>query len=139
MLSGSGSVRDELGAYTLRTDDIRARCAAAVARLPVGGDVPVRVVFERVKRTRSQQQNAYYWGVVLRSAAQETGHHPDELHEYFKSRFLVAARLTVGDDTRDVPASTTRLTTGQFAEYVDRVVLFLAELGCIVPPAGEYA
>lgn len=129
----------ELGAYTLRTDDIRARCAAAVARLPVGGDVPVRVVFERVKRTRSRLANAYYWGVVLRSASQAFGYHPDELHEYFKARFLVAARLTVGDDERDVPASTARLTVQQFADYTDRIILFLAEQGVIVPPPGEYA
>lgn len=99
-------------------------------------DCPVRVVVERVKKSRSNAQNAYYWGVVLPEIATHTGHAAEELHEIFKAKYLKKRRLWRGGEITTVK-STTELSTGEFAEYLSNVILEANELGVEVPPADK--
>lgn len=105
----------------------------------------VEIVLRPLKLTRSQQANRYYFGVVLKYIAEETGHHAEELHEFFKDEFLTPKVIRLEDDAggaieRKIHPSTTKLTTKEFAEYVDRVRDFaLHRLNIVIPTPEEMA
>jgi len=40
------------------------------------------------KMSRSQKQNAYYWGVVLKTIGDDTGYLPEEMHQLMTREFL---------------------------------------------------
>jgi wyosine [tRNA(Phe)-imidazoG37] synthetase (radical SAM superfamily) len=69
----------------------------------------------RVKH-RSNNQNRYYHGVVLRLISEHTGYTPDETHDAMRMLFL-------RDDRRRVPTllSTTDLSTVEFEEYLKNI------------------
>lgn len=83
--------------------------------------------------TRSLDQNAYYWGVVLTLIAEHTGYETDELHELFKQRFNP---MTVLGDT--IGGSTKKLGTSGFSAYVERIRRFaLTELQIDIPEPNQ--
>ena len=112
------------------------RFAAAFA---VSRDGPVVIRVERVTATRSQQANAYLWGVVYRLMAEETGHDPEEIHDDMCLRFLSKTLTWVNEQTgeveeRQVPGRSRSLDVTEFHEFVERVRLFAAEwLGLTIP------
>lgn len=109
--------------------------AARLAHLE-GRRVRVSVKRERVARTLSA--NRYYFGVVLATLAEWSGHDPEELHEFMKQSHL-------GWRSRELPSglgysvrpSTATLTVEEFARYVDNVVKWAAEQGVYVPSPEE--
>lgn len=116
----------------------RAAYDAAMRTMPDG---EYTVTFERRKATRSEQQNRYYWGVVLATVAEHTGHGVDELHEYFKQRFnskrVVLVDPTTGEvkDENTIGLSTAKLNKVTFADYVNHIVQFAHEdLNVTIPP-----
>jgi hypothetical protein len=48
----------------------------------------VEVVVRRPRSIRSLNQNAYYWGVVIATLAEEFGYDPPDMHEALKGHFL---------------------------------------------------
>ncbi len=69
------------------------------------------------KRKRSDNQNAYYWGVVLKLIADHTGAEPEEVHQALKFQFTpkrFGGNLVA-------PASTKVLDTIDFEKYLDKV------------------
>lgn len=80
-------------------------------------------------KKRTTSQNAYYWGVVLPIIAEETGNDIDDLHTTFKAMFLV-------DRTGKIPVvkSSAKLTTVEFIDFTNKVVLFASqELNLEIP------
>jgi hypothetical protein len=92
----------------------------------------VTVTIAAAHATRSLDQNRFYWGVVLRTIAEHTGHSVDELHEWAKAHFL-PKHLAICDgngvvqDELVVGGSTRRLDKVEFAAYVESIRLFAAE------------
>jgi len=84
---------------------------------------------------RSNPQNAYYWGCVLKTLGDHLGYTSDELHDVMKFKFLCV------DRDAEVPRfrSTTSLSTLEFNEYLERIAQFAAELGCYIPEPNEVA
>lgn len=99
-------------------------------------DCEIRVVVERRKRSRSKEQNAYYWAVVLPEISLHTGHSVDELHLVFKQKYLSEKILWRGGEMK-VAKSTAALSTNEFAEYLQNVILEANELGIEVPQADK--
>ncbi|WP_019986485.1 hypothetical protein [Rudanella lutea] len=93
----------------------------------------IQIVEERARR--SNPQNAYYWGVVLATLATHTGFTDDELHEYFKVKFLACEKtLTHTGEVVRLPGSTATLDTAGFSTYLDQIIDFaIAELDCFIP------
>lgn len=89
-------------------------------------DGEVLVTVERVRATRSDQQNRWYWGVILPALAEHTGYTVDELHEYCKQRFN-AKRLCIVDgqgvvaDEQTIGQSTAKLNKLTFGEYCEAI------------------
>lgn len=89
------------------------------------------VTVERVRATRSQAQNRWYWGVIVKAISEETGYDPLEVHELLKEKFLprtlalpdkdgVANEFVIG-------SSTTKLNKVEFGEFCDQVRRWAAE------------
>lgn len=97
------------------------------------------------KDSRSLRQNRWYWGQILGLISEHTGYEPEELHEYFKSRFL-PKRVALADcngvvvDDKVVGGSSAKLDIEAFGEYCESIRKFAAEeLGVVIPdPDGGY-
>jgi hypothetical protein len=113
----------------------------------------VEVTVEKLSRTRTNNQNRYYWGVIIKEIAQHTGHDPEQVHEYLKFRFSpkmhfnLPIRATPEQEflttpsqpmNEGIPTSTTRLDTLAFVEYTEKCRLWANEyLGLQIPLPGE--
>jgi hypothetical protein len=89
------------------------------------------ITIKKQERTRSGQQNRYYFGVVLKTIADDTGDDIDSLHTYFKYNFL-------RERGKKFPKmrSTTELSTLEFSDYIEKISKFVAErLSIHIPPA----
>ena len=88
------------------------------------------------KRTdqRSDQQNKYYHGVVVKLLADSTGYTPEEMHENLKRMFL---------STKDAHGlirigSTAALKTLEFKDYLDKIIRWAAiDMGIPIPEPND--
>lgn len=126
------------------------RLRSEVGKAFAGKDVIV--TFARPKKTRSSEQNRYYWGVVIRMVCegfQSLGNpvNPDStedaelVHTYLKRRFLEPIRVAdANGEVHDLGHTTTQLTTSQMMDYIAQVQQFAVEfLNVIIPDPGEQA
>jgi len=107
----------------------------------------VDIVITKKRKTRSYQQNRYYWGVLIpciQNGLFETQGEwltKDATHEFLKSNFNY--KELVSDNTGEViklPISTTETTTLEFEEYQDKCRIFADEfLNIIIPLPNEQA
>lgn len=79
----------------------------------------------RERRTeRSDQQNSYYWAIVVGMLADHIGNEKEEMHEILKQKFKIK--------------STATLKTKEFEEYIANIVRFAAsELHFVIPSPNE--
>ena len=111
-------------------------------RLPIG---EYTITITPNRKTRSNQQNAYLWGIVYPAVLfglQDAGWeiiHEEQVHEYCKQAF--AAREVINKDTGEVlslPNSTARMQTAEFNVYVDKIKAFALEyLNITIPEPNE--
>lgn len=100
-----------------------------------------KVTIERVQKRRSNQANAYYWGVVVQAFSQflkDQGewYTDEEVHEMFKFKFLRRSVVNkkTGEVVSEITLSTSKLSTSEFAEYLDRCIVWLNDMfGIHVP------
>jgi hypothetical protein len=85
------------------------------------------------RHRRSDQQNRYYWGVVIKLLGDHFGYEPEEMHDALKLKFLFQSGMGKPDTIR----SSKKLNITEFMEYIDSCIRFAAEHGVIVPDAGE--
>ena len=110
----------------------------------LGGKHRVRIT--RHRRTRSINQNAYYWAVVVASfhqflSEQGDSYTAEDCHEMLKFKHLreTAVDHSTGEVLGEFVKSTATLNTMEFAEYVDRCIAWLGEFGIRVPSPAEYS
>lgn len=92
---------------------------------------------------RSNQQNRYYWGVVVQEIKlrlKTLGHRLtiEEVHNFLKEKFL-PVHLLDGEGTilATIPGSTATMNKGEFSEYVDQVREWAAQtLEISIPDPG---
>jgi hypothetical protein len=97
----------------------------------------VTVTVTKWHEARSNQQNAYYWGVVLHLLSNELGYTPEELHELLKQKFLTKWIL-IKDKEYPTALSTQELSTVMFKEYISKIVIWASlECGIIIPEPNE--
>lgn len=110
----------------------RRECADFIAHLRA--DPRMGVTVKPYRRNRSQEQNRLYWGVWLAMLADYTGHTAEELHEFFKDKFLQRRAATVLGRTLLMEPTTTSLKVDEFTAYLEQIRMFAAEnLGCDLP------
>lgn len=104
----------------------------------------VIVTIEKAHATRSEQQNRWYWAVILKHLSEHTGYTAEELHEYCKQRFNSKTLVICNDqgeitDEETVGLSTTKLNKLTFGEYCESIRQWAAELGVVIPDPHEVA
>jgi hypothetical protein len=87
----------------------------------------------RSKRKRSLKQNAYYHGVVVKIISMHTGYTGDEAHQELAKMFL-----SYDNAGKKFVRSTTKLTTWEFEQYLDKVRAWAkSEMDCHIPMPNE--
>ena len=102
-------------------------------------DGPVDLEIRPFEETRRGRANRYYWGVVLKMMAAESGFSQTDLHEVLKLRHNGKSIVnpTTGQEI-EIAQSTTNLTVQQFSDYIEACMLTGAEwLGLTFPPPRE--
>ena len=90
------------------------------------------------RMTRSQRQNAYYWGVVLKTIGDEIGYTTEEMHQLMARAFLSYEKAPGEMFVK----STTSLNTREFEEYLAKVRRFAAtelHVFCPLPNETEFS
>lgn len=100
------------------------------------------LMMSTMTRDRSQNQNAYYWGVIIRMIAEDTGGDEDKVHAFLKAEFGQMEQVTfVGKrDTliKQIPISSTKYSTVEFEDYLAKCRMWAADfLGIIIPLPHE--
>jgi len=126
---------DEEGKFTLTNRPrLQEWC-----RLNKGKNVVVS--FKRKNSQRSNPQNRYYWGVVIKEISirlREVGYpwlEDDEVHEMMKLKFNFERMINEETgEALEIPRTTVDLSKTEFSEYIDRVRMWAAEfLGIDIP------
>lgn len=101
----------------------------------------VTVTIQRFFNLRSNQENAYYWGVVIKILSDEMGLTPDEVHEGLKLKFLKIGRQFTKNDKVylfEIVRSTTVMSTVEFENYLTMVRAWASlELNVYIPLPNE--
>lgn len=110
----------------------------------------IEITIHKKKKTRSTEQNAYYWAVVIpyileafidlgNDLQEGNPEHSELIHDFLKRRFLPARMVAdANSETIELAPSTAGLSTTEMMEYIDRVCLFAAEsLNVAIPQPNE--
>ena len=94
----------------------------------------IELTLKRWRKGRSLAQNAYWHGVVLPIIAGHIGElDEDELCQIFAKKFLSYYKTYKGKEYKFTP-STAQLDTAEMAEFIRKVVIFVAqEFGIVIP------
>lgn len=95
-------------------------------------DTPTIITIERKKKSKSQEQLGYLWGVIYPLISQHTGHSIEDLHDVFKTKYLKRKILWRGADMVTT-GSTVGLSSNEMSEFISNVKLEANELGIEVP------
>lgn len=93
----------------------------------------VQLVLKKETKTRSLQENKYYWGVVVKLLSDHTGYSSNEMHDALRMLFLC-------DKGREIPIirSTTSLTTVEMELYLTQIREFASQtLSVYIPEPNE--
>lgn len=101
----------------------------------------IEVTIQRKKKHRSDQQNRFYWAVVVpmvQAGIKDLGDivTTEQAHEFLKMRYLKKQRIDeqTGEVIYEYAKSTSALTTVEFMEYISHCQQFAAEyLGVTIP------
>jgi len=102
----------------------------------------VEISIKKSKKTRSNPQNSYYWGVVIPCVLNgltdlgNAGLTNDIVHSFLKDRFIQEGAEIIIPKTAEVikMKTTTTLSTTQMMGYIADIQQFSAEiLGVVIP------
>ena len=118
---------------------IRNEALRKVALLTIGAldlTKPWVLTIERETKRRTLSQNALLWkwvDEVVRHVHEHTGHDKDEIHEFFKQKFLQPRHITIGGDDCFL-YSTRNLTKAEMTNYMNKIYAWATtELGLFLP------
>lgn len=105
----------------------------AVAHLTALLDKGKRVRVEAVAEIRTMPQNRVMW-LWLTCISQITGNDKNDLHDYFREKYLEPVTVQIFGNKCEKLKSTTELNTAQFTEYLEKIRIFAQiELGIELP------
>lgn len=102
--------------FVIRDNDTKKGCIDHIQSL----DGVYRVTIEPYKKNRSNAQSRLYW-MWLGIIGDDTGNSPENLHEILKLKFLGTEKINSLGYSIEIPKSTTKLTTQEFTDYLDKI------------------
>ena len=101
----------------------------------------VRVSVRQRSRPRTNNENSYYWAVVVQMIADELGMGPDKVHEVIKMKFLRQSAVVKVKDKAvqvEMTRSTATLSTVEFEKLMTDVRAWAAtDLDIHIPLPNE--
>jgi len=76
----------------------------------------VDLIIQRHSKARTNKQNAYYWSAIIPILSEYFGYEDDEMHNALKWLFLKKRIVPI-----PTVISTTKLSTAQFVDYIERI------------------
>lgn len=97
------------------------------------------ITIETHRKSRSNLQNRYYWGVVIKILSEEIGYAPDVMHNYMKHKFGFKYDLDMPDNNiHHYEKSTRDYTTVEFEAYMSALRNWAGEfLNTYIPLPNE--
>jgi hypothetical protein len=118
----------------LLTELDRDMVLAQIKRLDLKKVYTVEITERRIKRTISQ--NGLYW-LWLTCISHETGNDKDEIHEFFKAKYIFPELKMIFGESVEL-RSTTELNTVQFKDLLDKIQVFAStELAITLPDPND--
>lgn len=129
---------DEQGKFP---DSLKSALQDIFARFP---GKQLKLVISLYRRRRSNPQNAFYFGVVVPLVRQmfiDAGNQitPEETHYYIKKeiwRHIKKIKLPNGE-TKEVVDTSTKLTTSEWEDNLEKTRVWAAEFGLELPYPNE--
>lgn len=93
------------------------------------------IEIKEYRKDRSNNQNKYYWGVVIKELCNHTGYNADEMHEVLKAKFNPKELVfkQTGESVK-IGGSTADMNTFEFEAYLEQIRIFsLTELDVLIP------
>ena len=85
----------------------------------------IEIILRKRKKQRSDQQNRYYWGVVIDILGKTFGYEPEEMHNALRFKFLqIDSAIQPGLISAQ---STTKLSTVEFMDYIAKIQRWAAQ------------
>lgn len=123
---------------TINSSEAKTQALVIIGAIDLAARPIQTVEIRAFKKDRSNQQNKYYFGTVLKAISDYTGFSKGDLHELFKSNLLPSKMIMLGDKNVSVTQSTTELTTVEFEQYISEIMQFASEsLSLYIPSPNE--
>lgn len=111
-------------------------------------DKELELVITEFKRTRSNQQNRYYWGIVIptiiawHKETQGKTPTPEQIHLFNLTKIAghkIIQTNILGEDVFTLEkASSSKMKVGEFESFLLDISDYFGELGCEIPePNGD--
>lgn len=86
------------------------------------------------KVSRTSSQNAYYFGVIVKTMADASGVDSEDLHEIFKTKYAPFKMVEFIEGKRRKARKSTRdMTKEEFSVYIEKCIAFCSEYGIVIP------
>lgn len=121
----------------------RRAAMKAIYEMRIDQSHPMEISVGPHKKKRSLSQNALMWkwiNEVVDIVCSDTGNDADQIHDWFKQKFLSPTMVELGGEVVEY-RTTTNLTTEQMSEYMNRIHAFVTlDLGFVLTlPEDRYA
>ena len=117
----------------ITSESDRNEVITAIVKLDIAKGFTVEITQRRRVRTVSQNRLERLW---LACIADETGNDSNELHEYFKQKFLEVKEVQIFGEWNAI-YSTRDLNTVQFKNFLDKIQIFASTELAISLPVPE--
>lgn len=97
----------------------------------------VAVTIKAASEIRSNAENRYYWGIIVKIVSEEMAILPEEAHDFLKFLFLKVG-VEKNGKRWEIARSTTTLSVGEFEDYCEKIRQWSAvELNTVIPLPNE--
>lgn len=124
-----------MSTYIVETQERFNGILSLLQNYKVSGKTEISV--KPYKKSRSNAQNRLYW-CWLSVLSQEIGYTKDELHEFFKHKFLGSEYKTVFGAEVLIANSSADLKVQEFTDYLTQIEVFAMSHGFMLPHTPDY-
>ena len=119
---------------TIFDEKSKSTAVSYIQKLPVSKAYILSITNK--KDSRSVSQNKLYW-LYIACISKETGVEKDDLHAYFKQRFLLKDEIDIAGEVLKATYSTSKLSKDNFAIFIEKIISFASELGIVLPSPDD--
>ena len=93
------------------------------------GDCELSVFFDKKSENKNRKQIGFYFAAIVKGAADYFGWSPDDMHSHLKEVCNKKELVDKNGEVSYIGASTRPLSKREYAEFVNRCIVYLADKG----------